>query len=349
MNIKSILKQSQSARATADIVDFQTLTDYVPKEIKYSIDANPRILIQAPPGYLIASCDYQSQELYTAAAVSQDPVMLRCFSDEIPSKIDVPSDYAGDYLEDENLGDNPEKDPHTLAGKQAYSKYFIDKPKYEWCCIARNTKVAGDKSIRAIGKIVMYGAAYMQSAQAMSDTHHVPLKETKQWLKGFEQGFPRFNEWKTLQARLGTARGWARDSVGRIRGVNESNSKGADNSSDRLAVNHMIQALCATQSKLACVKLLGRLKDTPARIIGVIHDEVLVEVPGSYTVPNEAIDSVTGLIDHKKIQVSEEAKEYTQIIVECMEEAQAYTFSKIASELNLKGKASSALAPYWKH
>ena len=75
----------------------------------------------------------------------------------------------------------------------------------------------------------------------MSDTHYVTLKEAKQWAKGFEQAFPQFNAWKETQAKLGRARGWARDGLNRNRFCNESNSKGLDNSSDRLAVNHLIQ------------------------------------------------------------------------------------------------------------
>lgn len=52
----------------------------------------------------------------------------------------------------------------------------------------------------------------------------------------------------------------------------ETNSKGKDNSANRLAVNHLIQGMAADQIKLASIQLLNQLTNTKAGIIGIIHD-----------------------------------------------------------------------------
>jgi len=318
---------------------------------KYYIKLNPRTLIQAPEGYVLVSADYASQELRIAAAVSGDPVMLKSFLDdcpEAPDKIPVPEDYDGEYKNHEALGKNPEKDLHTMTAHASFGQYFINRPKYEWCCISREIKVNGT-AIRKWAKFISFGTIYMQSAQTMSDLHKVPVKETKQWIKGFNDKYKVFYEWQQTQAQLGAARGWTRDGLGRWRWCNESNSKGKDNSGDRLAVNHLIQGLAAGQTKLACNTLLDELANTKARIVGIIHDEILVEVPGKWKFRDDAYDELGRLVNYTCVEVDDEVKHYMNVIVDCMEEAQTYTFNKINPNLGIKGKAEAAAAPFWLH
>lgn len=76
--------------------------------------------------------------------------------------------------------------------------------------------------------------------------------------------------------------------------------------------------------------------------------EILVEVPGKWKFKEEAYEEER-LVNYTKVEVDEEAKHYMQIIINCMEEAQTYTFNKIDPNLNLKGKAEAKAAPFWLH
>lgn len=242
MNLKE-LKERQLAKLQKMKNNARKLDYTQGSDGKYYLKLNPRTLIQAPKGYVLVSADYASQELRCAAAVSGDPVMLKSFLDdcpEAPDNIPVPEDYDGEFKNHEALGKNPEKDLHTMTANASFGQYFVGRPKYEWCCIARETKVNG-QAIRKWAKFISFGTIYMQSEQTMSDLHKVPVKETKQWIKGFNDKYKVFYDWQQTQAALGAVRGWTRDALGRWRWVNESNSKGKDNSGDRLAVNHQIQ------------------------------------------------------------------------------------------------------------
>lgn len=152
MDFKKLANLSKQARLVAPVYKVNSEGNEGGSLINLTV--TPRMTIQAPKGFLIASCDYSSQEIYCAAVVSRDQAMLDCYLDTIPSKIDVPSNYSGDYVGNEHLGDNPAKDIHTQAGMKAYPQYFKNKPSYEWCCIARETIVSNKKTIRAIGKLL---------------------------------------------------------------------------------------------------------------------------------------------------------------------------------------------------
>lgn len=81
------------------------------------------------------------------------------------------------------------------------------------------------------------------SPAAMAAQNYVTEDTAKKWLKAFETAFPDYIKWAQLTASKGLARGWMADNAGRVRFCSEANSKGKDNSADRLAVNHCIQGL----------------------------------------------------------------------------------------------------------
>jgi hypothetical protein len=318
------------------------------EELTYLLKFTPKMLIQAPPGRLIVACDFASQELFIAAILSGDPTLLQSFlpdSPESPDLIPVPPNYAGIYQSSSALGANPYKDLHTLAGKQSYPDYFQDAPEYLWCAIARSQKVIGENTIRDIGKIINYGSLYLQSPKAMSQLHNVPLKVAERWIKGYKNTFPVLEEWKQRISGLGTARGWMNDELGRVRWCKESNSGGKDNATERLAVNHTIQGLAASQTKLACCNVLEATQGTDLRFLGQIHDEILVEVPGEWWYEGD----LTLPIDLTKLKTSPESNQYVQLVKTCMEEAQRTIFKKIRPNHNYEGKADGKIAPYWLH
>ena len=169
------LAKYQRAKLKASKLNYQVTNSGGVEELTLTL--NPRKVIQAPKEFVLLSCDYAAQESRIAAVLSQDPIMLRSFlpdSLDTPDKLEVPSLYTGEFLNDSNLGKNPEKDLHTITASASFPKYFEGKPLYEWCCIARSVKVMG-KSIRDWAKTIGYGTLYLQSAETMSKLHKVKL------------------------------------------------------------------------------------------------------------------------------------------------------------------------------
>lgn len=62
-----------------------------------------------------------------------------------------------------------------------------------------------------------------------------------------------------------------------------------------------------------------------------------------------ALNPETKTLNPKLIEINDEAKYYGNIVIDCMTRAQEYTFKKVAPDLQLKGKASCSIAPYWAH
>lgn len=76
--------------------------------------------------------------------------------------------------------------------------------------------------------------------------------------------------------------------------------------------------------------------------------EILVEVPGEWKFKEDAYEDGR-LVNYSSVEVDDEVKHYMNVIVNCMQEAQTYTFNKINPNLNIKGKAEASAAPFWLH
>lgn len=281
--------------------------------------------------------------------MSNDLAMLKPYLPETPKRtpplIDDISEFLGTEYE-EYLGVNPDTDPHTITAKGAFSKYFEGRSKAEWIAIARSTIVTNGKTIRDLSKIVAYASLYMSSAKTISTTNYVTESQAKEWLAGFEKAYPDFAKWQKRQSQLGLARGFAIDAIGRWRFVNESNSKGADNAAGRLAVNHAVQGLCSSQIKKAAIEIVKA--NTPMRLIGIIHDELLIEIPARWEFKDNPYDD-KGNLDLHKFVILDDIQPYIDLVIDKMTKAEEYTFKKIDPTCRIKGKADYNIAPYWWH
>lgn len=310
--------------------------------VKFSINA--RMAISAAPGYVLASIDYRNQELYVAAMESDDEVM------QLPFSTNTPDFIKGD---DGKEYPNPSKDLHTLTTVACEPTYFDKSKPWTWDAIARdnniNPYVKG--SMRgAIGKTTNFGCAYMQSPKSLSDLHYIPLKKAEQYIKGFKLTYPKFTKWAEKKAMLGEARGWIQNSDNRFKFCNESNSKGSDNASGRMAVNTSIQGLSASISKRGHLYTVKAYINTPCRVLGLIHDELLIEVPGEWELVEDECFKKLGEF-HPKFKISDEAKHWASIAADCLEKSEEEVFRKIykGKDFCFKGLTETQIAPYWSH
>ena len=311
----------------------------------YTVNLNPRMTICARPGYVLSSLDYKNQELFIAAVASRDPVMLDVFSPAQPDYIYDPKDPERKEYP------NPKKDLHTLTTVGCEPSYFKDKPLWEWVKIAKTKGICPHikGSLRDLGKIINFGAAYMITPQAMSDNNALKLEKCKKWLNDFQKTYSVFWAWAQRTAKIAKVRGWIDNADGRVRMINDFNSKGLDSAGERMAVNFMIQGLGASMAKRAQIEILKAFEDTPARMLGLCHDEIIIEVPGSWEIDEEASFDIENKLFQPVFKRSEEAIYWTDIAYQCLVKAEEFYFSRLYPNADLKGLVEYEIAPYWAH
>lgn len=99
----------------------------------------------------------------------------------------------------------------------------------------------------------------------------IKLKIAESWVAAHKSKYKGFHKWADNVGRIASHRGWTNTQLGRVRWVNEENSKGNEGGLERLAVSAQIQGCAADQGKLALVLLYKKIWDTPCKLIGFVH------------------------------------------------------------------------------
>ncbi len=313
------------------------------RKIKFGL--TPRQGIVAPKGYSIASLDFSGQELMIAAVWSQDQVMLDSF--RLPETRIAPD--GKEYP-------NPYSDLHTLSTVQCtFPKLFLNedgtaKPWWEWTKIAKDGRLITQKGDpRSYSKILNFGVIYGQSATSISSFHHVPLATAETWLKNHQSTYHGFHDWFKETKAIGEARGWIETPwCKRVRWVNEDNAKGSGESPGIAAVNHCVQGAAADIGKIAGIRALDWINRNglydKVKIIGMVHDELLVMGPGRCRLNFEKSEfSEDGQTCTKpKWHVDEEVYEWVNPIRQIMIDTETESFDGM-----LTGRVGVGIAPYW--
>ena len=107
------------------------------------------------------------------------------------------------------------------------------------------------------------------------------------------------------------------------------------------------QSISADQTKESMIRLSLRFKNTPVKIIGQVHDEILLEAPGRSWVDWEQSKLKNGVFTELKFGYDEEAESWALIAKEIMENVQTEMFLALGSDI--KGSASYSIGPVWAH
>lgn len=214
--------------------------------------------------------------MYIIAVLSQDHNMLGAFI--LPEKKTA---ILGDGTEKEYK--NPYTDLHLLTAKECcFPEIFQGQPEHMWPQISIDSSILvnllGDA--RKYGKITNFGIVYLQTAVTMAATNYLPVERTEQWILKHRQLYPKCHEFTDQWKEIAEARGWAANALNRIRWCREDNSKGQGASSGRSGVNFLIQSLGAELSKKSIIAVEREFRGEPCNLLGMIHDEVLIEHPG---------------------------------------------------------------------
>lgn len=207
-----------------------------------------RSIIGSRPGWKFIEGDFAQIELRIAAMLSNDPALIRAF----------------------NTGGDPHRE--TAAG-------ILNKP------LDQVTKEER-KMAKAVNFGFLYGMGakkFMTYADEKYDTK-VTLAEAQAYRKAFFDHYKALVRWHERQRRLVHEHGLVQSPIGRVRHLPQirSSDEFMRAEAERDAINAPVQGLASDFTVLAMVLLNEKLDKKKARIIGNVHDAILLEARDEY-------------------------------------------------------------------
>lgn len=207
----------------------------------------------AEPGHKFVGGDFSACELRIIAAGSLDPVWLEAF----------------------NNGED-------LHGKLAQLTFGITKEE-----ILKPTPFKADMTYRDVQKTINFGLAYGMSEYKLSATIDVSVETAKSIIDAFFKAVPKVKRYLDSLGTVGLYKLQARTMAPFFRARYFESPEGSENpfkaagSIERQAKNTPIQGTNADITKLALIFIRRHIRSNnlPIRIVNVIHDEIITEVP----------------------------------------------------------------------
>lgn len=202
-----------------------------------------RSVIGAPPGWKFIDADFSQAEMRIGAHYSQDPTLLRIYH----TGRDVHMEMAC-----------------KITGKPA------DK-------VTKEER----KRAKSVNFGFLFGMGWAKFVEYAFETYDLIVsdEEAKAYRKSFFDSFSRLPAWHERQRRLVRNYGWVQSGIGRVRHLPDiySEDKGVRGEAERQAINSPVQGLASDMMLLAMAILHDEMDPKEARIVGTVHDSMLVE------------------------------------------------------------------------
>lgn len=218
-------------------------------------DVYIRSIIGAPPGWKFVEADFAQIELRLAAVLSGDRVLTKAF--------------------------NNGQDPHMEMAVKILGKPPKDISKEE------------RKLAKSVNFGFLYGMGWRKFIDYAKEKYQIEVteEEARAYRKAFFAQYPALEPWHQRQRRIVRNTGQVTSKVGRIRHLPTINStdEGVQAEAEREAINSPVQGLASDLTVLAMVRLAKRLDGEKSRIIGNVHDSILVEARDDYAEEASAV------------------------------------------------------------
>jgi DNA polymerase-1 len=137
--------------------------------------------------------------------------------------------------------------------------------------------------MRATAKTVNFATIYGQGPFALGRQLGISMAEARAFIDNYFERFPAIREYLDRQVETARNQGYVETLFGRRRYIPELNSKNPNirGFGERVASNSPIQGTAADLIKLAMINIHHALaeRESSARMILQVHDELLFEVP----------------------------------------------------------------------
>jgi DNA polymerase-1 len=138
-------------------------------------------------------------------------------------------------------------------------------------------------AMRATAKTVNFATIYGQGPFALGRQLGISMAEARTFIDNYFERFPAIREYLDRQVETAREQGYVETLFGRRRYIPELNSKNPNirGFGERVATNSPIQGTAADLIKLAMINIHRALaeRESAARMILQVHDELLFEVP----------------------------------------------------------------------
>lgn len=215
-------------------------------------DPRIRTLIGAPPGWTFLEADFSQMELRIAAMLSGDETMKLAFQ-------------TGEDIHT--------KTARMISGKDL-SKMRSFRAK-EW-----------RKKAKAINFGFLYGMGISTFQEYALSKYDIVLSygEAKRYRNRFFETYNYLQEWHKRQIRVARLNGYIRCLSGRVRHLPDINSRDEDlrSAAERQSINSPVQGFASDLTLMAIVEIYGSFSSDILRIVGSVHDSILMEVKDEY-------------------------------------------------------------------
>lgn len=209
-----------------------------------------RAAVVAEPGNVLLTSDYPNIELRILAELSRDATMLRLFAEG--------------------------KDLHAETARMMFHlSADVD---------VKHTLVPGTNvAYRDLAKTINFGLIYGMSAAKLARTLKITKVEAQELMERYFSIYPGVVRWLNRQKVWGVSQLYSKTILGRRRFYSLPHRYHEDYNKlrsyvERQACNSPIQGASADITKLALCLAYERLPEC-ARIVAVVHDEIVVECP----------------------------------------------------------------------
>lgn len=207
-----------------------------------------RSIIGARPGWRFVEADFSQVELRIAAMFSGDPALTKTFKE------------GGD--------------PHTETASKVLGKPASQITKEE------------RKMAKAVNFGFLYGMWWKKFRLYADQNYGIQVSEdeAKAYRTAFFAQYSALASWHNRQRRLVRNLGYVKSPTGRVRHLPTimSTDEGVQAEAEREAINSPVQGFASDLTVLAMVLLQERLDPKQAKIIGNVHDSIMLEVREAY-------------------------------------------------------------------
>jgi uracil-DNA glycosylase family 4 len=211
-------------------------------------DVYIRSIIGSEPGWRFIEADFAQIELRLAAMFSRDPALTRAFRTGV--------------------------DPHlgTAAKILRKAPSLITKEER--------------KMAKAVNFGFLYGMGWKKFKVYAKEKYQTEVtdEEAQAYRKAFFKQYSSLEAWHSRQRRIVRNVGSVASPIGRIRHLPNINStdEGVQGEAEREAINSPVQGLASDLTILSMARLSKRLDRTRSRILGNVHDAILLEATEDY-------------------------------------------------------------------
>lgn len=205
-------------------------------------DGRVRSLFIASPEETLIVADYSQIEMRIMAMYSQDPALLKIFTENI----DIHAGTAGVILH---------KDPADVTSEER--NIYGKVPNF----------------------LMGYGGGPKRLVEATNG--QLSLEEAKFVVDNYNKGYGVLTEWKNAQVRKACRQGYVETMYGRRRRLPDlvSDDFVAKSKAERQAISAIIQGTASEICKEAMINLAKALDPSECKMLVQVHDELVISVP----------------------------------------------------------------------